>query len=445
MARLPIDLEDDVPCALCDDGPLTDPTVVVRSRRKVLRDIAALGGAAMGAPLLLPGIAVAATPTRRRTLVCVFLRGGLDGLATVVPLDDGDLAAARPDLLVEEALPLAGPVGLHPAAAPLAELFDDGRLGVLRAVGLADPVRSHFSAQHQVETAGGGATSGWLARLVAARTPEPGALAAVAIGPRVTPSLSGGPAVALADVADPSLGLPAGVTDPSDLLRMLTTSQPTVAAPGAVAALDAVAALQEAGVAGVPRGDGYPSSGLGEGLSQVARMLRADVPVEVACVDAGGFDLHAGLADRQPVLLDDLARSLAAFAADLGPRLDDVLVLAVSEFGRRVHQNGTGGTDHGRGGVALVLGGGVVGGIHGAWPGLAAAALDRPRDDAPEGDVAVTTDVRDLLGDVVQATAVPEDPAVAQVLGVVLPAHEYRPTGVVDVAPLEPAEVGADV
>ncbi len=426
-------MEDDVPCELCDVGPLRDPTVVVRSRRRVLRDLAAVGGAAIGAPFLLPGVALAAAPGRRRTLVCVFLRGGLDGLTTVVPLDDPDLAAARPDLLVDEAVPLTADVGLHPAAAPLADLFADDRLAVLRAVGAVDPIRSHFTAQHHVESGGAPGTTGWLARLVATRAAADRApLAALAIGARVPPSLGGnGAAVALTDVAAPTLGLPSGIPDEARLLRTLTAAQPTVAASGASAALDAIATLEAAGVAQVPAGDGYPGSGLGEGLSQVARLLRAEVAVDVACVDAGGFDLHADLVDRQPQLLDDLATSLAAFAEDLGPRLEDVTVLVVSEFGRRVHQNGTGGTDHGRGGVALLLGGGVVGGVHGAWPGLGADALDRPRDQSPEGDLAVTTDVRDLLADAVAATAAPDDPGLDEVLAEVLPGLTHRPTGAV--------------
>jgi uncharacterized protein (DUF1501 family) len=382
----------------------TDPRgVVLFDRRTLLSGAAALSLAgAFGAGCSRPARA------RDGVLVVLFLRGGLDALSLCVPHGDDDLYRARPRLAIPRpgaaggALDLDGFHGFAPAAAPLLESFRDGRLAVVQAVGSPRPTRSHFDAMRSVETAADGplrpATSaGWLARLLEVVPAEPGSvLRAVSLETHLPDSLAGGRA-ALA-IPDPTkFGALRDAHDRAALRELTCAGRDRDAS----AARDALAAMQIVETARVdarepPRGASYPASDLGRKLALTAAWIRARLGVEVFTLDAGGFDMHRELGARDGAMaehVDDLSRALSAFARDLAGDLERVTLVAVSEFGRRVAENGSGGTDHGRGGLALVLGGAVHGGrVCGRWPGLAPERLD-------EGDLAATSDVRDVLAE----------------------------------------------
>jgi uncharacterized protein (DUF1501 family) len=357
--------------------------------------------AAAGA-LALPCVPARAPRPRQPVLVVVFLRGGQDALHVLVPCADPRYAALRPTLALARdganaALPLDGRFWLHPALAPLQPLWAAGRLAPIVNVGSPHPTRSHFDAQDFMERAAPGARhvrDGWLNRYLAAtaRKDEP-PLRAVAMQNLLPRSLRGAhPVLAVPElrgadpVADDALAQLYAAGGGDAVLR---------AGSSTVAVLrhyqEVVARTRDA--ARVP----YPAGPLGERLQRIARLAKAGEPVELAAADHPGWDHHANQADTCARMLAHLAGSLAAFARDLGPDLDRTLVLVVTEFGRTCRENGNGGTDHGHGGVALALGGGVRGGtVHGRWTGLAERELWEGRD------LPVTTDFRDVFAEVLR-------------------------------------------
>ncbi len=364
-----------------------------------------------GPPRFLLRAAAAAEP-RRRVLVAIFQRGAVDGLSMVPPWGDPAYGRSRPTIALapprrgesERAIDLDGFFALHPALAPLLPLWREHALAVVHACGSPDPTRSHFDAQDYMETGTPGVKStadGWLARALRARPESPSPLRAVALGPILPRSLRGEvAAVALQSLADfrvrPTAG-PDGqrgfealyAQGVRDLLH--GTGRETFAAVRTVERVQAAAP-------GPAHGAQYPPGRLGQALRQIAQLIRADVGLEVAFTDVGGWDTHVVQGNERGVLasrLNEFALALAAFARDLGDRLADVLVLTMSEFGRTVAENGTRGTDHGHATAMLVLGGGVRGGrVWGRWPGLAPERLFEGRD------LAVTTDFRTLFSEV---------------------------------------------
>ncbi len=351
-------------------------------------------------------------------LVVVFLRGALDGLNTVVPWRDDDYRRLRPSLALPAPDPLApagstvldldGTFGLHPALEPLLPLYREGRMAVVHAVGSDDRTRSHFEAQDQVEhgaATGQVLSGGWIGRHLRSRAADAApALQALAFGETIPESLRGAPA--------------AGAIRSLEEVRIASGSGD---GPGIEAALEALHAgdggllcvsgretlsllrrVQRLGAEGPGHGAVYPEDDFGRALAQAARLLRAGVGLEAACLDLGGFDTHFGqgalgdgLAGGLAEPLRSLGGGLAAFARDLGPRFDETVVVVLSEFGRRAYENTALGTDHGSGGVMLLLGGGLRGGrVHGRWPGLAPGALYE------ESDLRVTTDYRAVLAEV---------------------------------------------
>ena len=364
--------------------PQGSPTVV--TRRSVL-----LGGALglvgwMARGSALADVSLSKTPAK--PIVHVFLRGGADGLNMVVPTHETAYFDARPNLAVRKTQDLGGGFGLHPALAPLFPFWADGKLAIVHAVGTEDRSRSHFEAMAAMER--GGANGGWLARYLAATEPrDPSPLRALAHGDTLPEMLRGGPpALALRELDEFRLA-----DDPS-FRRMLDgmyaggDDAVRVAGRQTLATLDVLHALDPKAYR--PRhGARYPDSDLASGLRQVAMLLRAGVGLEAACLDHGVWDTHVGQDGFHPRLMAELSGALAAFATDLGPELDGVTVVAMSEFGRRVGENAGLGTDHGRAAPAFLLGGGVRGGFHGPWPGLA--------DLDPVGDLRVGTDARSVL------------------------------------------------
>lgn len=396
------------------------------TRRRFLAGAGAVAAAALGSQLVTTRYSYAAPGTGSgATLVVVFLRGGFDGLATVVPGSDPDYAAARPAIGIPPTalLPLDRRFGLHPACAPLYEYWKGGQFAVVHAVGSHNDSRSHFAAQEVIERGVGSPSTrtGWLERALDAAGPGT-TFRAISEGPVLPGSLAGSTAaVSLRGVE--SLLLRGGSKRVGMALRGLFTGIDHPAGDQVdltLRTLDEAAAISDEGSS---RGEtsAYPAGEFGAALADVARLVRARVGLRVATIDVGGWDLHtdAGRVDSGDMTghLTDLSAALAMFAADLGRRLEDVTLVTMSEFGRRVKQNGSGGTDHGHGGVMFLLGGPVAGGVvHGSWPGLAPDAL-------MQGDLAGPNDYRDVLGEVVQRQ-----------LGIgslasVFPDHEYAPLG----------------
>ena len=384
--------------------------MTVLTRRSFFR---AAGLAGLALPGWFPRLAFSATPSPQRdVLVAVFLRGAADGLNIVVPFGDRDYYANRPTLGIGEpsatagtAIDLDGFFGLHPALAPLEELYGDKALAVVHAAGSPDDTHSHFTAMDFMERGTPGSkslTTGWIGRhLASLDTGNESPFRAVGIGHGVPASLRGPvPAAALKSIADFHLKGLRSAAELSSFQAGLSNLYPggDFLDSQARQTFDAVALLATAnpGAYQPQNGAQYPDSDFGQALQQVAQLLRADLGLEVACVDVGGWDTHAAEEGTLAGLLADLGAGLHAFYADLADRMAHITVVTLSEFGRRVKENASGGTDHGHGNCMFLLGGGVAGGkVYGAWPGLAAGQLYGP------GDLAVTTDFRTVLSEIV--------------------------------------------
>jgi uncharacterized protein (DUF1501 family) len=381
------------------------------SRRSFLK-VAGLFGlvAGLAAEGRFTRLAFGATPSERDILVVLSLRGGFDGLNAIVPAGDPYYATWRPNIGIPPSalIPLDRTFGLHPALAPLRPLWDAGTFGVVHAVGQAEPNRSHFEAMEEMERAAPGTSlrTGWIDRLLGLQggsSPFQG----MQVGGGLAPTSFLGPAPELAIGDIDGFGLDAAWDEEQRrlwrdaLLGMHAGAPDVLRGPTSIAldALDQVAALREAGYT-PEHGAAYPEGALGNALRDVARLIKADVGLQVAAVDYGDWDMHAGMGDVDGGWMRDhlaeLAAALVAFATDLGPRLSGVTLVTLTEFGRRVEENGSGGTDHGFGQAVLLLGGGVVGGrVHGAWPGL---APDRLLD----GDLDGVNDYRVVLAEILE-------------------------------------------
>lgn len=371
-------------------------------------------------PEWMPRMAFAPRQTAPRgdTLVVVFLRGAADALNMIVPHGDSDYYRLRPTLAVprpddrkaanaDRAIDLDGFFGLHPAFIELREAWEAGHLAAVHACGAPDDSRSHFRAMELMERGvedEKGPASGWIGRhLATLDTGNPSPLRAIGLGDNVPRSLRGSvPVTALRSIADFHLGGDLQAARTRALLSGLYAGEGRLTSVGGEV-LEIVETLNGLNPdAYEPHGGvSYPASDFGYGLRQTAMLVKAEVGLEVAALDVGGWDTHfaqGGSEGLMAGLLADLAGGLAAFHADMADRLDDLTVVVMSEFGRRVQENASLGTDHGHGGAMLLLGGGVVGGrVHGTWPGLADEQLFGP------GDLAVTTDYRDVLGEVLRA------------------------------------------
>jgi uncharacterized protein (DUF1501 family) len=359
------------------------------------------------------------TVARPKILIAVFQRGAVDGLSMVVPHGDpsyytarGSIAVARPAAGGAEAtVDLDGFFGLHPAMAPLKPVWDDRHLAIVHACGSPDTTRSHFDAQDYMESGTPGVKStqdGWLARGLQALHATPASpFRAVAMGSQL-------PRVLRGDVGAVAMGTVADFDVKQDMGHM---------GAGTVNARRGFESLYEQGVKDILHGTGretfdavkmlksanpqrfapengaqYPRGKLGESLKQIAQLIKADVGLEVAFADMGGWDTHANQGNEKGQLalrLTEFSQSLAALYRDLGDRMADAVILTMSEFGRTVRENGNRGTDHGHATAMLVLGGAVKGGrMAGRWPGLAREQLYEGRD------LAVTTDFRNLFAEV---------------------------------------------
>lgn len=381
------------------------------SRRAFMR-AGSLALASFGLEPLFLGRAAYARrgPAAGKTLVCLFQRGAVDGLSLIIPHGDPAYYRERPRIGIprSDLLDLDGHFGLHPALKALLPRWESGELAAIHAVGSPDTTRSHFDAQDFMEsgTPGERATrDGWVNRYVQHHhehqdTP----FRAVAFGPALPLALAGAaPSLAIDDLR--SFGLTARGPESSDRLtrafaELYRGSATGLLSSSSAEAFEAIRMLREAdpGQLAPENGADYPRGKLGSNLKQIAQLIKAGLGMEIAFADIGGWDTHVNqgaAAGQLASRLDELGRALAAFADDLGPRMRDVVVLTMSEFGRTVRENGTGGTDHGHGTAMLVLGGGIRGRrVLGRWPGL-------EPDLRYEGrDLAVTTDFRTLFGEV---------------------------------------------
>ena len=363
------------------------------------------------APSFLARTAFAAGSTRRsKKLIAIFQRGAVDGLSVIVPYGENEYYRARPTIAVGRprsgdagALDLDGFFGFNPRLAPLKPFWDRRDLAIVHACGSPDATRSHFDAQDYMESATPGVKStgdGWLNRYLQTRHAETeSSFRAVALTSQLPRLLQGSaPALAMNQIAQ--FGIRATNMNDSFEAQYQAAADRVLNGTGREA-FDAMKTLRTADPTryDAENGADYPRSPFGQALKQIAQLTKADVGLEVAFADLGGWDTHVNQGSSQGQLaqrLDDFSRSLAALVTDLGDRMADIVVLTMSEFGRAVNENGNRGTDHGHGNAMIVIGGGVRGGhVYGKWPGLAA-------DKRYEGrDLAVTTDFRDVFAEIV--------------------------------------------
>lgn len=383
----------------------------VMSRRALLQRGAALGaGAALATQSLATKYAFASGAYRGDVVVVLSLRGGFDALNAFVPIADARYRTARPSVAIPESklLPLDRSFGMHPALEPLHKYWNNGTLGIVNAVGMTKPNRSHFAAMGEIERAAPGSSirSGWLDRVLGLRSTG-GAYRGVQVGANRPPVSFGGgtPELSFLSVDTFMLAKSSTAADRnawrSALMGMNEDAPALMAAPArmAVSAVHTAADLQRGGYR-PKESASYPRTELGSAMKDVAHLIKSDVGLQVACVDFGDWDMHSGMgtvgSGWMRSHLSQLAKTLDAFASDLGNAMGRVTVITLSEFGRRVKENGSGGTDHGHGQAVMLLGGGVRGGrVHGQWPGLADA-------DLVDGDLAVTTDYRNVLAELLE-------------------------------------------
>ena len=359
--------------------------------------------------------------SRGKTLIVLFQRGAADALNVLVPFGDRDYFAARPQLAIGSptlgngplgAIDLDGFFGLHPAMTGFKALWDRGLLAPIHAVGSPSATRSHFDAQDYMETGTPdrkGTPDGWLNRYLAVKgtcescTPATSAAAfrAVAMAAQTPRILEGpSPVVAMNSIDEFSIRTTGGDAERRLEALYRTGKADLIHGSGrdmfeALRVLRAANPQQYRPAAGVQ----YPRSAFGQRLLQIAQLVKAGVGLEVAFADVGGWDTHVNQGGAQGQLanrLRDFSDAVTALVTDLGDRMEDVVILTCSEFGRTVRQNGTGGTDHGHAGAMFVIGGSARSGkVHGRWPGLAREQLYEGRD------LALTTDFRAVFGEVI--------------------------------------------
>ena len=353
-----------------------------------------------------------------KTLVCIFQRGAMDGLMAVTPFTDQYLKEARPGLFIDAAktgndnplIDLDGRFGLHPAMKAFEPMFREKRLGIVHGIGSPNNTRSHFDAQDYMESGtpfNKGTASGWLNRVVGllghdALTP----FTAVSLTSAMPRSFYGdNPAVAISNLQDFALqmrGNPAGTNLAAKSFEELyDRTAPGLLKDTGRESFDALKMLQKANVKNYAPANGavYPNSALGNSLKQIAQLIKMNVGMEVAFAESNGWDTHFNQGTSNGIFarnVADLSNSMMAFWTDIGSSCqDDVTVMTMTEFGRTVHQNGTGGTDHGRASCNFILGNSVNGGlVHGNVQPLAAENLEDGRD------LAVTTDFRNVFSEV---------------------------------------------
>ena len=423
----------------------------ILKRREFLVSQSAVAAGAAVAPWTLwsaPARAVTAPGGERRKLVVILLRGAVDGLSVVVPQAEPYYHEARSTIALgpgDGVIPLDSRFGLHPALARLRPMWDRGQLGFVHASGSPDPTRSHFDAQDYLETGTPGRKStpdGWMNRLLTQLPGPSAATRAVNLGATPPRILAGAATVATLglgprateakSIDDPALQsaltrmygqdsrlartLQETTQGRGDIQRSLAAADNRAAAGGmgAVGAMGPAGAMDN-GRSSDPSADaGAPTArGFAADAQRLGRLIQADPHTQLAFTSVGGWDTHVNQGGARGQLanrLTSLAEGLDGLVQGLGEAFRDTVIVVMSEFGRTVRQNGTGGTDHGRGNVMWLLGGPVAGGrVLGEWPGLDPSALLDGRD------LAVTTDFRAVLSPLLQQHLGLDDAALSQV------------------------------
>jgi len=352
-----------------------------------------------------PSTSLGASRSLRKVLVAILQRGAADGLNVVAPFFEKRYYQLRPSIAVQMpgqqqtfgAIDLDGRFAFHQVLQPLKPLWDSRQLAIVHAAGSPDTSRSHFDAQAFMESGTAGQTTqdGWLNRALPRTTQNTSPLRGVAVGATLPLALRGERStVAVDDLAKFQVG-----SNASSIVERLYAHASDAQLKGqAVGMFDAVRRIESIRQQAYTPANGATYSGtFGPRLMQLARLIKSDVGVEAAFVDLDGWDHHSNEVGQLTNVLGEFGRGLAAFTRDLGDRMADVVIVTMSEFGRTAAENGSGGTDHGHGGVMMVLGGTVKGGsVYGTWPGLEPEQLFEGRD------LAVTTDYRDVLAELVR-------------------------------------------
>ena len=384
------------------DSP-ADPWRYGFTRRRFLQagTATALGCAELSRQLITSTLSfrpafAAETGDATKTLVVLFLRGGIDGLNVVVPHGDPVYYDQRPTIAIpqqsDQLIDLGdGMFGLNAALNPLMGAWNDSKLAIAHAVASPEHNRSHFEAMRIWETAGSG--TGFLDRYMQLRA-ERSAFSSVAMEGRLPQSMAG-------PVGELALGRSIDNfrlrgPDPDELARVIRTMYDPLEHPATAQVASTMGALETAAMltdSGYTPANGaeYPGGPLGDKLREIARLIKSDVGLQVAAIDAGGFDTHTNERADLDRHLDEIGRALAAWTTDLGDDLDKTTLITMSEFGRRIGQNNNNGTDHGWGNFMMMLGGGVKGmQVYTTWPGL---------DDDDDGDLRQAIDYRSVLGE----------------------------------------------
>ena len=375
-------------------------------------------GVAVSAPSFLERVVLGnnRNPARRKTLIAIFQRGAVDGLNVVIPFGESRYYYLRPTIAIPKpaagttdgALNLDGFFGLHPAMSPLKSFWDSRQLAIVHASGSPDNTRSHFDAQDYMESATPGVKStraGWLNRYLQSQPDSKRSLFRAVSMTQTMPRILQGPANTLAISNLAEFNIRAGKSSASvqgGFEEIYAQSVSDVLGGTGKETFQAVNQLKQVNPSQHRPANGaqYPRSPFGNALLQIAQLIKSDVGLEVAFAEVGGWDTHVNQGNARGQLalrLQDFSRAIAALITDLGQRMDDVIILTMSEFGRTVRENGNRGTDHGHANAMFLIGGGVRGGkIYGDWPGL-------ENDQLYEGrDLALTTDFRDVFAEVAQ-------------------------------------------
>ena len=373
------------------------------TRRYFIRS-SAVALAGMGAAPSWLVRAAAPAEGKRKILISIFQRGAADGLNIVVPFFEKRYYELRPTLAVPApgkpngAIDLDGRFGLHPSLQQLKPLWDNGQLAIIHAVGSPDPNRSHFEAQDQMESGTPGKTTedGWLNRTLSPPTASTSPIRAVAMGPKMPRTLRGTRGgIAVGNLQE----FQARNQDVAAVLESMYATSPDAQlmaqGKGTFDAMKMIQAISRTPYA--PANGAQYQGEFGNALREIARLIKADVGLEAAFAEIGGWDHHTNEAGQLPPLLSQFGNSLSAFARDMGDRMQDIVLVTMSEFGRTAHEDGNAGTDHGHGNAMFVLGGPVRGGkVLGKWPGLEVEQLFQKRD------LEVTTDYRAVLSELVR-------------------------------------------
>jgi uncharacterized protein (DUF1501 family) len=379
---------------------------VNHSRRSFLKSTG-IGFLALGLPpSFLVRAAGAEQGGRGKALVVIFQRGGMDGLNVVIPFKDQAYYALRPSIAVKEpaageerAIDLDGYFALHPALASLKTIYDNGKLAIVHAAGSPDNSRSHFDAQDYMEIGTPGIKStpdGWLNRYLSEKQASVSPFRGVAVSPQTPRMLAGAaPTLSMSSIEEFRLR---NVAMAPTLEKLYANSTDPLFRQGGKSLFAAMARLRAIESKIPPSTASYPAGRFGVGLKQIARLIKADVGLEIAFNEIEGWDTHVaegGATGQLANRLKELGDGLAAFYQDLGDRVEDIVLVTMSEFGRTARENGNRGTDHGHANVMFVLGGRVRGGkVYGRWPGLAPEVLYEGRD------LDLTTDYRTVCSEV---------------------------------------------